>query len=39
MQVQFHVCDLDQNFNGNMKLWVKEYLKHFVTQAKKELKT
>lgn len=35
MQVQFHVCDLDQIFNGNMKQWAKEYLKHFVSQAKK----
>lgn len=35
MQVQFHVCDLDQNFRGDMKQWAKEYLKHFVTQARK----
>lgn len=35
MQVQFHVCDLDQTFQGDMKQWAKEYLKHFVTQAKK----
>lgn len=35
MQIQFHVCDLDQSFNGNMKVWAKSYLKHFVTQAKK----
>lgn len=35
MQVQFHVCDLDQTFQGNMKQWAKSYIKHFVTQAKK----
>lgn len=35
MQVQFHVCDLDQSFQGDMKKWAKEYLKHFVTQARK----
>ena len=35
MQVQFHVCDLDQNFQGDMKQWAKEYLRHFVTQARK----
>lgn len=35
MQVQFHVCDLDQSFKGDMKDWAKAYLKHFVTQAKK----
>lgn len=35
MQIQFHVCDLDQTFNGNMENWAKSYLKHFVKQAKK----
>ena len=35
MQIQFHVCDLDQTFKGKRKQWAKEYLKHFVTQAKK----
>ncbi len=35
MQLQFHVCDLDQEFKGNMEKWAKTYLKHFVTQAKK----
>ena len=35
MQLQFHVCDLDQTFEGNMEDWAKTYLKHFVTQAKK----
>lgn len=35
MQIQFHVCDLDQNYNGTVKQWIKLYLKHFVEQAKK----
>jgi type II restriction enzyme len=35
MQIQFHVCDLEQSFNGTKEIWVKEYLKHFVNQAKK----
>jgi hypothetical protein len=35
MQIQFHVCDLEQTFEGNMEEWAKRYLKHFVTQAKK----
>ncbi|HRN94765.1 MAG TPA: HincII family type II restriction endonuclease [Chitinophagales bacterium] len=35
MQIQFHVSDLDQSFNGTMKSWAKLYLKHFVIQAKK----
>jgi len=34
-RLQFHVCDLDQNFSGGMEKWAKTYLKHFVTQAKK----
>ncbi|MEZ4905068.1 MAG: HincII family type II restriction endonuclease [Spirosomataceae bacterium] len=35
MQIQFHVRDLDQSFEGTMKSWATSYLKHFVTQAKK----
>ena len=35
MQLQFHVCDLEQDFEGSMEDWAKAYLKHFVTQAKK----
>lgn len=35
MQIQFHVQNLDQSFNGTMESWAKSYLKHFVTQAKK----
>lgn len=35
MQIQFHVSDLDQNFNQSMERWAKLYLKHFVQQAKK----
>lgn len=35
MQIQFHVCDLDQSFSGTMEEWARAYLKHFVTQARK----
>jgi len=35
MQVQFHVCDLEQNFSGDMRQWAKAYLQHFNKQAKK----
>jgi hypothetical protein len=35
MQIQFHVCDLEQTFEGNLEDWAKGYLKHFVNQAKK----
>ena len=34
MQIQFNVNDLDQTFTGNMEQWAREYLKHFVAQAK-----
>jgi hypothetical protein len=33
MQIQFHVCNLDQDFEGTIEQWAKEYLKHFVTQV------
>ncbi len=35
MQIQFHVCDLDQTFQENMEQWAKLYLRHFVAQVKK----
>lgn len=35
MQIQFHVSELEQNFNGDMAQWAKAYLQHFVTQARK----
>jgi type II restriction enzyme len=35
MQLQFHVCDLDQEFEGSREDWAVAYLKHFVIQAKK----
>jgi hypothetical protein len=35
MQLQFHVCDLEQNFQGTREEWAKAYLEHFVTQAKR----
>lgn len=34
MQIQFNVDYLDQTFTGNMEQWAREYLKHFVVQAK-----
>jgi len=33
MQIQFHVCNLDQSFIGSMEDWTKSYLKHFVAQV------
>lgn len=35
MQIQFHVCDLDQTWDDSRKKWVKEYLKVFVESAKR----
>jgi hypothetical protein len=35
-QLQFHVCDLDQEFEGNLEDWAKKYLQHFVQQAKQQ---
>lgn len=34
MQIQFHVCDLDQSFKLSRREWAKQYLQHFVSQAK-----
>lgn len=33
MQVQFHVCDLDQSWVGNRGAWARHYLKTFVASA------
>lgn len=33
MQIQFHVCNLDQDFKGKIEEWTKTYLKHFVAQV------
>jgi type II restriction enzyme len=33
MQIQFHVCNLDQQFKGTIEDWATSYLKHFVTQV------
>jgi type II restriction enzyme len=35
MQIQIHICDLDQTFSGTKEEWAKFYLKHFVTQARR----
>ena len=34
MQIQFNVDKLDQSFEGDLEMWAREYLKHFVVQAK-----
>lgn len=34
MQIQFHVCDLDQSWQGNRDEWARHYLKVFVESAK-----
>ncbi len=38
MQIQFHVCDLDQNWNGTMEQWARCYLKVFVNSAEARCK-
>ncbi len=35
MQIQFHVCNLDQTFNGTREQWAKFYLEHFAMEARK----
>ncbi len=35
MQIQFHVCDMDQDFTGTIEEWTKLYLKHFIEQVYK----
>lgn len=34
MQIQFHVDECDQTFQGSYKEWAKAYLRHFVEQAR-----
>lgn len=34
MQIQFHVCNLDQSWEGTRKEWAIQYLKVFVESAK-----
>lgn len=34
LQLQFHVCDVDQSFKGTTKAWAKQYIRHFVASAK-----
>lgn len=38
MQIQFHVCDLDQSYNNSIELWAKQYIKVFVDSAKSRCK-
>ena len=33
MQLQFHVCNLDQTFTGTIEDWARSYLKHFVSKV------
>lgn len=33
MQIQFHVENLDQSYNGNAEQWCEDYLRKFVAQA------
>lgn len=35
MQIQFHVCDLDQSWSGTKEQWAKHYLKVFVDSAER----
>ncbi len=35
MQIQFHVFELKQEFEGNLESWSRSYIKHFVLEAKK----
>lgn len=38
MQIQFHVCDLNQSWKGTKQEWAKAYLKEFVNSARKRCK-
>lgn len=38
MQIQFHVCDLDQSWGGSMEDWAKAYIRIFVESAKRRCK-
>lgn len=38
MQIQFHVADLDQSWNGSRKEWAKEYIRVFVESARHRVK-
>lgn len=39
MQIQFHVCDLDQTWMGSRKDWARHYLKIFVDSAEHRCRT
>lgn len=39
MQIQFHVSDLEQNYKKNLENWAKDYLRHFVGEARSRAKT
>ena len=33
MQIQFHVCDLDQSWSGTREEWARRYIETFVKSA------
>lgn len=35
MQIQFHVVDLDQSWNGTLEQWAREYIRTFVKSAQR----
>lgn len=39
MQIQFHVCNLDQSWKGTREEWARHYLKVFVTSAEHRCQT
>ena len=38
LQIQFHVDQLSQAYEGNMKEWAIQYLRHFVSKAKTRIR-
>ena len=38
MQIQFHVCDMDQSWQGGMEEWARNYLRTFVHSAEERCK-
>lgn len=37
MQIQFHVAELQQDYNGTVEHWCRLYVTHFVNEAKRRL--
>lgn len=38
MQIQFHVSDLKQDYESSVESWSRDYLKHFVYEARNRAK-